>query len=218
MLFLFPQSLFYQSPPASSLIPHPARTGINHLREQHYRAEIASSLKMTKVYTCKHVHKTHTHLHVLQSPHSCHPACFWHKHSPPHLQHTHSVCVCHQSGGLKTTNSRSLQGREGAATEVLICCCYRVCVGQVTSLPLFSDNRSFTQQWHYAPSTAIHRLLGKTRIPAVVDKHKSTHAQALWNTPIPATQGMHTNILTCTYTSSGCSICRHLSTTHMHLS
>ena len=169
---------------------------------------------------CTHVSMfiRHTHLHVLQSPHSCHPACFWHKHSPPHLQHTHSVCVCHQSGGLKTTNSRSLQGREGAATEVLICCCYRVCVGQVTSLPLFSDNRSFTQQWHYAPSTAIHRLLGKTRIPAVVDKHKSTHAQALWNTPIPATQGMHTNILTCTYTSSGCSICRHLSTTHMHLS
>lgn len=95
MLFLFPQSLFYQSPPASSLIPHPARTGINHLREQHYRAEIASSLKMTKVYTCKHVHKTHT---LACSPVSTFmPPCLLLTQTQPSPPAAHTQCVCMSS-------------------------------------------------------------------------------------------------------------------------
>lgn len=102
MLFLFPQSLSHQAL-LPLLSPRPARNGINHLREHHYRAETARSLQMTSVYTREHMH-TDTSMSPMSPsgiiPGTCHPALFWHKHSPPHphLQHTYSVCVIEAVG------------------------------------------------------------------------------------------------------------------------
>lgn len=142
MLFLFPQSLFYQS--LLPLLPvFPALTGMASITSESsitgQKHQAASSLQMTLVYTQEYMHTdTYTHPCLLcmfscgiLPPHATLLSFDTntappHHHHHHHLRHTYGVLCVSSKQWVETTNSRSLQGREEAATVVLVCCCYSV--------------------------------------------------------------------------------------------